>query len=396
MNIVIINTCYNKGGAAHVAMDIKNYLDKTGHKTTFFVGASDKIENNIFKIKPTSKVKRVIQKISGDMLELNNSEDIISTPAFKEADIIHCHNLHGGYFDLNTLAKIDKLKPVIWTLHDMWPITDGCFFSYQESLADGFYKCAENRALITKLSILRRKNIYQKLKNTTLVSPSLWLKEKIERSFLKDRKIVHIPNGISIVDYKRYDKIKARQELNLPQDKKIIMFLAAGGKDDKRKGWEYVEEMIKKYQQEKNVLFLCVGGTNELKTEKVNYIEYINDKGVLAKYFSAVDIFLFTSLAENMPLVILEAMACGTPIVSFNVGGVKEVAQHLENGYIARYKDTEDLYNGINYILNLNNDGLESIAKKSIAKIKEGFTDEKMAEKYLKLYKEITSRQYEV
>lgn len=140
----------------------------------------------------------------------------------------------------------------------------------------------------------------------------------------------------------------------------------------------------------KNILFLCIGGDEQDNNiENIRYINYIDDKELLAKYYSASDIFLFTSLAENFPLVILEAMACGLPVVSFDVGGVKEALIHKKNGYIAKYKDIDDLINGIEYVLNLNDNEILKISDFSIKGVQDNFTIKKMVNQYMELYKSL-------
>lgn len=134
------------------------------------------------------------------------------------------------------------------------------------------------------------------------------------------------------------------------------------------------------------------GNSRQLNTTNVIYIEYVNNQELLAQYYSTSDIFLFTSLFENFPLVILEAMSCGTPIVSFDVGGVKEALIHKQNGYIAKYKDVNDLLNGIKYIFGLEKSDLEKNSQNSIQRVKENFTLDIMTENYIKLYKQILSK----
>src|SRR3989339_505005 len=329
---------------------------------------------NYFPQKARNKWKKIIKKdlpsfiifktrdtfhslIAND-IEFFKVNHILKTKEFKQADVIHVHNLHGNYFNLNLLEKISRIKPVVWTLHDMWALTGHCSYSYNcEKWKDGCGDCPDlgiypplfwdNTHRLWK----KKKEIYNNSK-LNIVVPSLWLKEITQKSILKNQNIELIYNGVDLMDLKQHNQIKARKKLNLPLNKKIIMFLAAGGKKDKRKGWFYVEKMIEMY---KDILFLCVGGKeNEYnKRGNVRYVAYVDSKKGLAEYFSASNIFLFTSLAENFPLVVLEALACGVPIVGFDVGGVKEAIIHKENGYIVQFKDINDLKAGIDYIFSL-------------------------------------------
>ena len=109
----------------------------------------------------------------------------------------------------------------------------------------------------------------------------------------------------------------------------------------------------------------------------------------MSKFYSASDLFILSSKAENSPLTILEAMACGTPIVSFNLGGINELIAHMENGYLADYNKKENLIDGIEYLFSLNQEKLKKISNNSIKKIHDSFTLDLMVNGYLNLYKQI-------
>jgi len=421
MNILQINTSDFRGGAAQVMYNIKNELNKREYCVKGFVATKDIIDDDFSMISTKYKIgclsslsKKIIKKDlpsfikykSRDIFRFVFSCDIeyficdyiLNTEEFKQADIVHCHNLHGNYFNLRLLQQISKIKPVVWTLHDMWSFTGHCSYSYNcKKWQTECGNCPDLKIYPpllwdnTKRLFKKKQRIYDN-SNLNIVTPSLWLKKKVEKSILKNKSIDLIYNGVDINNLKKYNKNKIRKELNLPQNKKIIMFLAAGGKDDYRKGWKYIEKIIENHR---DILFLCIGGKEKIIKNKnnVKYIKYINSKKRLAKYFSSSDIFLFTSLAENFPLVILEAMACGIPIVSFDVGGVKEAISHKENGYIVKYKDIKDLEKGINYIFSLNEDEIRKIFQKSINKVKDNFSLKIMADNYLKLYKNILNNE---
>ena len=289
----------------------------------------------------------------------------------------------------------------------MWSITGHCAWAYTgdtkkkcEKWQTECKKC-QNLKIYTKpskdsvkLLFNKKRNIYKNSKLNIIV-PSLWLKQKVEKSILKNQNINLIYNGIDNTVFIKYDKIKIKKKLKLPTDKKIITFLANSGKHNIQKGWDYAEKIINYYKNNKNILFLCIGGAKDdehFNNSNIKYIKYIKNELLLAKYYSASDIFLFTSLAENFPLTILEAMSCGTPIVSFDVGGVKEAVIHKQNGYIAEYQNTNDLINGIEYIFGLNDNELNKMSQNAIQKVKKKFTLDVMVNNYLKLYETILNR----
>ncbi len=414
MKILEINTTDKKGGAANVAYSLKTMLEKKGHTVSFFVKQKHSNDNNVFTIKQNCKIfnifsflsKKIIRKDIPNYLKnkirslLKNDIDffgsnyLLKTKEFRDADLIHCHNLHGNYFNLKILQKLSRIKPVVWTLHDMWAITshyvwlsDVTIKKQFDSLVTSTYLDWDN----SKYLLDSKKKIYENSK-LNIVVPSLWLKKIVEKSMLKSQNLTLIYNGIDNTIFKKYDKTRTRQYLKLPTNKKIITFLANGGKNNNQKGWEYAQYVANFYKNNMNILFLCIGGNKtdeQVNNNNIRYVEYIDNQELLAQYYSVSDIFLFTSLFENFPLTILEAMACGTPIVSFDVGGVKEVLTHKKNGYIAEYKNKNSLIKGVEYILKLNLDKLNKMSQNSIQKINNEFTLEIMTENYLKLYRKL-------
>ncbi|MBI2064475.1 MAG: glycosyltransferase [Candidatus Yanofskybacteria bacterium] len=131
---------------------------------------------------------------------------------------------------------------------------------------------------------------------------------------------------------------------------------------------------------------MIIGGDQAVKTPNLIKTGYISDESLLAKYFSAADIFLFPSTADNCPLVVLEAMACGLPVVSFATGGIPELVDHQKTGYIARYKDADDLANGVAWMLARTPAEHANMRESAVIKIRSGFTLDHMVEQYLQLY----------
>jgi glycosyltransferase involved in cell wall biosynthesis len=277
----------------------------------------------------------------------------------------------------------------------MWSITPFCAYSYGGKLKNGFYQCSSlkshprilwhnERYLMNK-----KRKIYNKSK-FDLVAPSKWLKDKVDSSVLKEKDCHLIYNGIDQHIFKKNTNINYRKELNLDKNKKIILFLSDGGKNNPAKGWGFVEGVIKNFKNREDVMFLCIGGSErgvDDKYKNLLYIPRIKDKKLLASYFSAADMFLFPTLADNCPLTVLEAMSCGTPIVTFKTGGVPELVKHLRNGYVADYKNSDDLINGVKYILNLSKDDLLKISENSRDDVLNNFTIDKMVDQYIDLYR---------
>lgn len=412
MRILQINTMDIKGGASKVAYTLKRLFEDEGHTTSMFVKLKHSSDKNVFIAKWPNPLSRLLKKITGkdvgsflankirpliaNDIDFFGSDRILETKEFRDADIIHCHNLHGNFFTLSTLSKMSELKPVLWTLHDMWAITPHCAHAFNGKVNAGFFECPSldiyqsmpwhnERYLCAK-----KRKIYESAE-FTLVAPCLWLKNKIKQSILKDKPLRMIYNGVNTEIFKKTDKKAARENLGLPQDKKIILFVSPVGSNP-QKGWEYVETVMERHKGNKDILFLCVGtGVKTPNQERLPYISvgFVDNKKKLADYYAAADVFLFTSKAETFPLVILEAMACGLPVVSFDVGGVKEAVLHKETGYIAKYLDTGDLANGIDYVFSLNSTEYENMSLSANERVLQNFTDTLMAKNYMALYQEL-------
>lgn len=399
MNILQINTLDKKGGAAKIAYSLKEELEHRGHETSMFVGKKYSNDENVYSLNNSSKfINRVKRKLSywlANDTDFFSSDHILKTREFKKADIIHCHNLHTYYFNLSTLKKISRLKPIIWTFHDMWPITAHCAHSFDGKLKDtGFFTCPSlniyppiawhNEKYLEK----RKRSVYEKV-NLHIVTPSKWLADKVGQSVLKNKSISVIYNGINTSIFKPHDKQECRRLLDLPPNKQIILVVAKKGQLNSWKGGNYAQEVIKTFMGDSRVFFVDLGGSTNQTNNRVKTVSYVEDRIALAKYYSAADMLLYPSIADNCPLVVLEAMACGLPVISFKTGGIPELIEHKVSGYIAEYENTDDLQTGIKYLLNLPLHEIEKMKYNSSDKIKTSFTLELMADNYLKLYTQI-------
>jgi len=397
LNILQINTIDKKGGAAKVAYSLKKELEKRGYTISMFVGRKYSNDENVKLLNDvlsfSDKVRRKLAYYLANDIDVFSSDHILKTPEFKNADIIHCHNLHSNYFNLGTLEKISKLKPVVWTFHDMWPLTAHCAHAFDGPLKEnGFFTCPSldiyppiawhNEKYLEN----KKAKIYTN-SNFHIVTPSKWLAEKVGQSILKDKTLSVIYNGIDANIFCPLPKEQSRKELNLPLDKKIILSVVKK-ENDPWKGWRFIIKIIDRFSNNKNILFVNIGRIAGNKSNLLG-LPPVGDDKTLAKYYSAADMLLYPSIADNCPLVVLEAMACGLPVVSFNTGGIPELVEHKTNGYIAEHKNQNDLETGIKYLLDLSLQESEKMKQYSVEKIKTAFTVEKMAGKYLDIYEHL-------
>lgn len=413
MNILYINTSDGEGGATRLARQLKTEVEKLGHSASMFVKSKHSSDPTVFLVK---KENKILKKISGWLekdlnsaiynkihdwlsndIEFYDNSNLMDSEELKKADLVHCHNLHNNYFNLALLEKISKIKPVVWSLHDMWAFTPHEAWIIKDEAGAEKFKLEVKPSL----SWNNRNHLFKKKKEIydnsclNIVATSGWFLSQLKTGILKNQAIHLIHNGIDINVFKPADKLWARQKLNLPSDKKIITFMANAGPRNQQKGWAYALPVIEKYSGDNNILFLCVGGgpaNGQSPSSNVRYVEYVKDESVFSLYFSASDIFLNPSQAEAFGLIIVQAMACGAPIVTFPVGIVSEAITHKTNGYIAKYQDAQDLINGVDYILNSGEAEIKKMGVISRQKVLNNFTLEKMVSDYINLYKKILQK----
>ncbi|MHB1118326.1 MAG: glycosyltransferase [Minisyncoccota bacterium] len=382
MKILVIGTIDNKGGAAQVSWELRRRLKDAGHTVNTFVRYKYSNEPNVFVIPRKRYQDRLVRLFAND-LKFAWTDYLLETKEFKEADIVHCHNLHSNFFDLKTLQKMSLQKPVVWTLHDMWAFTG--FASNSATLKNPNPKKFLLFLWDNTPHLLRmKKNIYKKSK-LYVVAVSDWLKTEIEKSVLKGQQITRIYNGIDIDTFKPYDKTLTRKELGLPLDKKIVAFGI--------KGWPDSNKIVDDYGGNEHVFFMSVGHSN-INTTNKNYLPlpHTQDRVLLAKYLSAADVFFHPTPEDSFGLISAEALSCGTPVVTYNVDALPEIVSHKEVGYVAEYENLDDAKNGIEYILNLSKDDYTLMGTKARERIVNNFSCEKMYREYLALYKKILAK----
>ena len=197
-----------------------------------------------------------------------------------------------------------------------------------------------------------------------------------------------IPNPIDTEVYHPMDQDMTRELLGLPSGKRLLLF-GALNVTDKRKGIDYLIEALRKIEKQ-DVELVVFGQVKDdirgLFPVPIHSMGYLSDESKIVALYNAVDMFITSSLEENLPNTIMESMACGTPCVGFEIGGIPEMIDHKINGYIASYKDASDLANGIQWVLEQDQLALSDACVK---KVQENYTEEVIVMKYLSLYQNI-------
>lgn len=408
MKVLIVNSFDTDGGASRAAYRLTLALRDCGIDCRMLVQA--KSSNQPFIIGPSTKFRKMVNKIRPliDTLPVRHYEtrtktlfspavtpfsEIVDQINKENADIVHLHWINVGMMRIEDISRIKA--PVIWTLHDMWPFTGGCH--YDENCHGFVHSCGNCKVLGSSSrndlssSVWKRKNkIYQK-KIFTVIGLSRWLTTEAKRSTLfRNHPIINLPNPIDTDVFAPFDKDIARQIFNLETDRKLLLFGALGATSDPRKGYRELMEALESISCQG--IECIVFGANKPNDDEstsfpVTYMGKINDDITLRLLYCVADVMVVPSLQENLANMIMESLACGTPVVGFNIGGNSDLIDHKENGYLAEPFSSMDLATGIDWILQ--NDKPDRLRKKSREKILNNFEKNAIAKKYIKLYKDI-------
>ncbi len=414
MKVTLINTFERTGGAAIAARRLFHALSDKG-VTTQMIVRDGKSNNAVHILNSSTWQKRInflrfvweriviflfnhcSRKNLFAVSIANSGTDISKMDFIKETDIIHIHWINQGMLSLKYIEQLGKLgKPIVWTMHDMWPCTGICHHAREcNQYKDHCHACPFVTSPSLASSVFKKKKrIWEKLP-ITFVTCSEWLRERTSHSKLMvGKKLLTIPNPIDTSLYRPKDKDTARKRLGLPTNKTLVLFGAVNAAD-KRKGIDYMVEamdlLTQNYPQWKDQLEVVIAGNSKsdlksLFTLPIHSISYITNDEEMIDLYNAVDLYVTSSLEENLPNMIMEAMACGTPCVGFKIGGIPEMIDST-NGYIAEYKSSEDLCKGINTILS--SPHYENYAQSARSKVVNTYAYETIASQYIELYNQL-------
>jgi glycosyltransferase involved in cell wall biosynthesis len=389
MKIIHLNTTDLIGGAAKFAYNLSKIQRNSGDDATFFVGLKTSKDEKVNIINPVFHTIVKIPFLGKYLSKMKFLKNFgrLSKRILRKSDVIHLHNLHGNYFDFKSLNILRGYKgKIIITLHDMWlftanePHTNSSYWQY----SDISNLNEEKKVIIDeKINILNQLDI-------TYVLPSKWLNTQFEKSLLGKKKHTIINNGIDLKNFYNEDKKIVRKRLNLPLDKKIILFQAQGGKKNIWKGGGTWEKVVSDIGEEiENVVFIELGRTKSdiWVNDKYLAVAYTEDISVIRDYFNSADILCFPSKFENYSITLLEAMACGLPIVAFDVGGNSEIVSNNSNGFLVK-KGDDDEFVALCKKLLLEDELLFKFSQNNIQKAIQDFSMVEKANDYYKLYEE--------
>ncbi len=357
LSIVHINTHDIAGGAAKVAWQLAETQRNAGHDSRMVVGikSSDTEHSSAFPIEHDPARKSYCKENGQLFYDCQGSHKLIANPIVESADIVHLHNLHGGYFNPFSISALSHLKPVIWTLQDMQSITGHCAHSFDcLKWQNGCQQCPHlnTEPAITvdsSAQLIQDKQLIYDHSCLRLVPASNWLGNKVKQSILKDHPIEVIHNFVDTNIFHPFPKIEVRKKYHLPVNSLLIGAVAHGGVlQNQWKGGNYTQVALDTLcSKSPDYVFVNIGGNFETNKRRVINIPRIENEREFAQIYSALDIFMYTPVADTCPLVILEALSCGIPIATFDTGGIPELVRNGMDGYITEYKNVPQIVKAV-------------------------------------------------
>lgn len=358
----------NHGSTGHIMLNLSRVAERHDYKSLVSYPASrsnrSKIVDNSIEI--GTIVERNLHIKLAYLTGWNGKFSKCATKKFLKSvkkinpDIIHLHNLHNCYINLEMLFEVIKAKniPVVWTLHDCWAFTGQCPYYSMVSCdkwTEECYECPQYRmypeSLVDKTREMfnLKKNWFTGVENLTIVTPSKWLKEQVKRSFLKDYSTKVIYNGIDLNLFKPI-KSDFREKFSI-QDKKVILGVANPW--SKRKGLDLIVELSKILDESYQIVLVGLS-KKQIETLPKNIIglERTSNQQELIKIYSTSDFFINPSVEETLGMVTIEAMACGTPVIVSNYTAVPESVDE-KCGVVVNEYSVDGFYNGIKAVENM-------------------------------------------
>ncbi|MEY2941073.1 MAG: glycosyltransferase [Aquirufa sp.] len=372
LHIVLLSYHDSNGGAGIAAGRLKVALEKEGHRVDYLVREKASTSNSVkFGNGLISWLKFIAERLFFLRFEKDKSirflfnpgvfgSDISKHPLIQQADIVHLHWVNFGFLSVGDIAQLTRLnKPVFWTLHDMWAFTGGCHHSgacehFQQSCGDcKFLKNPNPNDLSHRMWEAKKTGFASK--NLHIITCSDWLGNRAKQSsILGGHSVKTIPNAIDTEFFS-----PSANSLGLDPSKKYVLFVAMRV-NAPAKGFHLLKEALQ-FLDASTTELLIVGGevTEELPLKAHNFGQ-VSDPAKMRDIYAAADVFVTPSLEENLPNTIMEAMACGTACVGFEVGGIPEMIEHEKTGYVAKAFDQADLAKGIKGCLESTTAGAKS------------------------------------
>ncbi len=403
MRLLQINTVINSGSTGRIAEEIGSKVIEAGGESFIAFGRKAERPSKSHKIQIGNQQDIFLHGIGTRLTDKHAffskraTEKLIEEVIKIHPDIIHLHNLHGYYLNINVLfdylSTIDT--PIVWTLHDCWPITGHCsHFSYIncEKWKTHCINCPQKKEYPASFlldnsysNFETKRKLFTSIKNLTLIPVSHWLENLLRKSFLHTYPIQVIHNGINLDVFKPIPTHRIKEKYNL-YDKFVVLGVASIW--DKRKG---LADFIKLSRLLRNdEILILVGLTDkQIKSLPQNIIGIQRTENVneLAELYSCADIFANPTWEDNYPTTNLEAISCGTPVVTYKTGGSPESIS-ADTGFVVEQGDITALRKVLNEVKSNGKKFYQEACRKRALSL---FRKEDRFEEYMLLYEKLLS-----
>lgn len=404
MKVLMLSFSDIEGGAARAAYRIHTCLRGAGVDSQLLV--QRKISGAWTVRSPETKIQKTLSVVRSQLsgwlcCSLRAAPPVLHSPAIfpsrlvkyintSDVDVVHLHWVQGEMLSIADIGRIKK--PVVWTLHDMWAFCGAEHYTDGERWREG-YSISNRPDHETGFDLNRwtwRRKRSHWTKPIHIVTPSRWLGECVQQSVLmKDWPRSVVPNPIDTDKWAPVEQNKARSLLGIPHNVPLLLFGAMGGGGDLRKGFDLLIEALDHLRGKVCGLRLVVFGQEPPRQPPnlgfpVHYAGILHDDLSLRVLYSAADVFLLPSRLDNLPNTGVEALASGTPVVAFDTGGLSDIVDHKQNGYLACPFKAQSYADGILWCLkNVKSCDLRNKARD---KALNRFSSQVIAKQYKQIY----------
>lgn len=412
LKILFISAQDTKGGASLAAYRLFKGLERYHQTSSIFIAGKKHSADEKVLCTRTSEGQALLEALLDKLLNRLglqyfwfpfSSRFILKQARWFKPDIISLHNIHEGYFKTKLLKKLSKIAPIAWTLHDMWPFTGTAVATYGDESwkhmrsVPGEYRAYPHTGWDNGRWLLKRKKRIYRKSHLHFIAPSSWMRETAAQSpVLFDKPIHMIHHGLDLGLFCPGDKAACRKVLGIPPEAKTIIFSCDGDIDiSPWKGGQLLIDILEAINAKtSDPVHVLVVGKGRLKAadslEKLvlHRTGYVSSQTFLPVLLTAADLFIYPTRADSFGLVLAESIACGTPAVTFEIGGCPEIIRDNVSGRLVKPFDIEDFAGKILELLD-QPEKLESLSQTARQLAEEYFDIKVMASRYFKLFSRI-------